>query len=72
MMGRAEFVWVFRVIVDVCAESLLGTCRELAGNLPSLTMPVSIATLLRLRDVGPRSSGGGGAAVVPPRGVPIK
>ena len=47
-------------------------CRELAENLPSHTMPVSIANLLRPRDVRPRSSKGCGAAVVPPWGESIR
>ena len=47
-------------------------CRELAENLPRHTTPVSIANLLRLSDVGPRSSEGGGAAVVPPWGFGIR
>ena len=47
-------------------------CRELAENLPSHTMPVSIADLLRPHDVRPRSSKGGGAAVVPPWGLSIE
>ena len=46
-------------------------CRELAENLPSHAMPVSIADLLRPHDVRPRSSKGGGAAVVPPRGFQL-
>ena len=47
-------------------------CRELAENLPSHAMPVSIADLLRPHDVRPRSSKGGGAAVVPPWGLSIR
>ena len=49
------------MILDVCAENLPSrfshdfrrVCRELAENLPSHTTPVSIAALLRPRDVRP-------------------
>ena len=49
------------MILDVCAEKMPSrfshdfgrVCQELAKNLPSHTTPVSIAALLRPRDVRP-------------------
>ena len=71
-----QFFRYFHMILDVCAENLPSrfshdfrrVCRELAENLPSHTTPVSIAALLRPRDVRPDLPRGVGRRWSPPGG----
>ena len=77
MLG--PFFRYFHMILDVCAENLPSrfshdfrrVCRELAENLPSHTTPVSIAALLRPRDVRPDLPRGVGRRWSPPGGFQL-